>query len=217
MKKPIIICVSSNKGGIGKTTTTKNLAQSLVNENQIVAVVDMDDQNNLTDSCKDLESFDLLVTDKSLEQLKTLHNQKYDYILIDNPPDLGEEAIHSYLVSDYILIPTTLTNNAIKGMQKSVEIIQQLKEHNPKLKLLGVLVTFFDRRKRESDEMLANLRASLGKILFNTVIRVSSSIEKSDNENILVQEYEKGWYRDKKSTIDYSNLAKEIILLTQKK
>jgi chromosome partitioning protein len=214
MSKPIIITISNNKGGVGKTATTKNLAKALVDTGKTVAVVDMDDQSNLSDCLEQIVDFDFLTTNKSLEELKTLKGESYDFILIDNPPDLGEEAIHSYLVSDYILIPTTLTGNSIKGMQKSIEVIQELQPHNPNLKLLGVLVTCFDRRNRESDEMLSSLRISLKNILFESVIRISSSIEKADNDNILVQEFEKGWFREKKSTQDYSNLAKEIIKIT---
>jgi chromosome partitioning protein len=218
MSKPIIISLSSNKGGISKTSTTKNLAQALAMQNLKVTVVDMDDQSNLKMQHQDNWIFDLVDTDKSLEQLQNLKTLDYDYILIDNAPDLGESTVYSYLVSDYVIIPTALANHSILGMAKTLEAMnrQEIKAINPNLKLLGVLVTFFDRRDRESDNLLKTLQTRLGEHLFKSLIRVSSSIKQSDDQNQLVYEYEKGWYRDKKSTNDFNSLATEILTKLKK-
>jgi chromosome partitioning protein len=217
-KTPIIISLSNNKGGIGKTNTTKNLANALALQNHKVAVVDMDDQSNLKMQHKDSWKFDLINTDKSLAQLQKLKTLDYEYVLIDCPPDLGTETVYSYLVSNYVLIPTQLANHSLLGMAKTLEAIQkpEIKQRNPNLQLLGVLVTFFDRRDREADKLLETLQNKLNEHLMTSIIRISSSIKQSDDMNQLVQEYESSWYRDKKSTNDFTALAKEIISKTKK-
>lgn len=50
MKKPIVISIINHKGGVGKTTSTVNLAAGLAKMGKRVLAVDLDTQMNLTHS-----------------------------------------------------------------------------------------------------------------------------------------------------------------------
>ncbi|MEM8869461.1 MAG: AAA family ATPase [Pseudomonadota bacterium] len=70
--KPKILCLSNQKGGVGKTTTTINLAASLQEIGARVLVIDLDPQGNASTGLgidraqRKHNSFDVLTGDRSL-------------------------------------------------------------------------------------------------------------------------------------------------------
>ncbi|HHB51969.1 MAG TPA: ParA family protein, partial [Saprospiraceae bacterium] len=81
---PKIILITHQKGGVGKSTLTFNLAHN-ISTNAKVAVLDFDVQGSLA-QIKDLVSdFDIITYQKGIKEIKHLD---YDFIFIDTPPYL---------------------------------------------------------------------------------------------------------------------------------
>ena len=80
MKKVRIISIANQKGGVGKTTTSINLAYALANKGNKVLVIDMDPQASA--------SF-LLNVDITDQNIKGIHT------LIDHAMNCMEEAFES--------------------------------------------------------------------------------------------------------------------------
>ena len=68
-------------------------------------------------------------------------SQLYDYVVIDNAPDLDMGVINALVASDDVIIPMKVDKFAFDGIEQLTEQIAEVKEFNPKIKVAGCLIT----------------------------------------------------------------------------
>ncbi len=76
-----IILITHQKGGVGKSTFTFNLAQN-ISENASVVILDLDLQGSLSQVKKLASGFDIIPYKGKINQIQNL---EYDFIFIDTP------------------------------------------------------------------------------------------------------------------------------------
>jgi chromosome partitioning protein len=102
----------------------------------------------------------------------------FDYILIDCPPSLGILTLNAFAASDHLIIPLQCEYYALEGISMSHRVLTQVRENgvNPRLTLLGVVMTMFDSRTRLSAQIVSEVRDHFGELVFETVIPRSTRI-----------------------------------------
>lgn len=131
----------------------------------------------------------------------------YDVILIDMSSNWNSLNQMILKYSDSILLPVICTPFAIDAISKSLIIIRKTQiEWNKSLKIEGVFVNIFDKRKTDSILLLSELGKIFGSDLYDTIIPNDSTITKLQNSNKVVVN-SSSW---SPSSIKFCELAKEI-------
>jgi chromosome partitioning protein len=94
-----------------------------------------------------------------------------DWLFVDCPPSLGLLTLNALTACDYVLIPLQTEFYALEGLTQLLGTIEEVKARaNPRLDVLGVLLTMHDRRNRLSDDVADDVRAALGPLVLQTIV-----------------------------------------------
>lgn len=118
-----IIAIANQKGGVGKTTVTMNLA-AVAAETSRVLVVDVDPQASAgfwADQAGDELPFDV-ADDTNPANLSQLRALDYDVVFVDTPGSLeGRSVLTAVLdVADFVILPTEPAALAIQPLVRTI-------------------------------------------------------------------------------------------------
>lgn len=142
---------------------------------------------------------------KCLQKVKD--SAVYDYILIDAPPTLGGWVMNILCASDKVLVPVEASPWGMFGLANMFDFLNEVKEIAPELEVLGIAVTKVDTRKNYFKQTLETLREMPDMYLFDSFIRVDSSIEWAQDSSAPVVEFKKS----SRSAKEYTALAEEVM------
>lgn len=141
----------------------------------------------------EIELIDLEQRTHRLEQaLNAAPPGRWDVCLIDCPPSLGLLTINALVAARSLLVPLQCEFFALEGLSQLLTTIERVRARfNPDLRILGIALTMYDRRNRLSEQVSQDVRATLGAVVFQTVIPRNVRLSEAPSHGIpaLIYDY----------------------------
>jgi chromosome partitioning protein len=133
----IVAAVIMEKGGVGKTTVSLNLAVAALQNGRNAAVIDIDPQataSNWTDRRTDEKPWVVpTLAARLTAAIEKAKSQGVDFIVIDTPPHSGTDSVEAARRADVVLVPVEPHLFTLETLPKLADL----------LKLAGNPPTFF--------------------------------------------------------------------------
>jgi chromosome partitioning protein len=198
--------------GLNPDTIEKSMFDVLVNRMPIEQVIE-EREADIAVSSIDLAGAELALSaqigrERALDKALAAVRDRYDYILIDTPPSLGLLTINAFVAATGVIVPVQTEYLSLRGLVQLENTLQMVRENlNPKVEIVGIVPTMYDKRlthSREADEIL---RENFGDLVYNTRIRKTVRFAEAPVKGMSVLSYEPSG----DAAALYRDLAKEVL------
>lgn len=144
------------------------------------------------------------------DQLKLLLadiEKSYDFILIDCPPSIGHLTGMALAAADYILVPVDVGYYSLIGITQLQAKLEQARQYNPRVEILGFVLTHFDARNTLSREVREKLEETFPGKVFDSAIASTVRLREAPGFHMTIYEYD----RSGRAAQCYEALTREVI------
>jgi chromosome partitioning protein len=132
--------------------------------------------------------------------------ERYDYALIDCPPNVGLLTFNAMRAAQEVIVPLEMSFFAIHGVEKVLETIRLLSERIGHELSVRILPTLYDGRTRYARETLAEIRETYRDLCFDTVIRANVKLREAARRGLPIVRFAPS----ANGSTDYAALAAEL-------
>jgi chromosome partitioning protein len=197
--------------GLNPDTITQSMFDVLVHRLPIEQVIETREVDIAVSSI-DLAGADMALAsqigrERALEKALAPVKDSYDYIFIDTPPSLGLLTINAFVAATGVIVPVQTEYLSLRGLVQLENTLAMVRENlNPKVSVIGIVPTMYDKRQTHSREADEILRENFGDLVYNTRIRKTVRFAEAPVKGVSVLAYEPSG--DAASM--YRDLAKEV-------
>ncbi len=126
----VIITLSHQKGGVGKTSLSLSLYSYLEKEGVDVAIYDFDPQGSIRQSKSEFEEegnrwSQIQLIDEIDGDIKQLEQLDHEVLIIDTPPYLSSELPDIFKISDFVIFPCKPASFDLLAIRSSIELLEE--------------------------------------------------------------------------------------------
>jgi chromosome partitioning protein len=197
--------------GLNPDTITQSMFDVLVHRLPIEQVIETREVDIAVSSI-DLAGADMALSsqigrERALDKALAPVKDRYDYIFIDTPPSLGLLTINAFVAATGVIVPVQTEYLSLRGLVQLENTLAMVRENlNPKVSVIGIVPTMYDKRQTHSREADEILRENFGDLVYNTRIRKTIRFAEAPVKGLSVLAYEPSG--DAASM--YRDLAKEV-------
>jgi chromosome partitioning protein len=142
------------------------------------------------------------------QSMETLR-ERYDFIILDCPPQLGVILINALVAADLTIIPIQTEFLALHGLRLTFDTIRMLNKAMPEPIFYRALATMYDRRLSACKRVYNMLRKRLGDRFFSTVIHIDTKFREASAKGKVIFDVDP----ESRGSKEFVRLAKEIVAL----
>jgi chromosome partitioning protein len=133
---------------------------------------------------------------------------RYDFIIIDCPPSLGNLTFNALIAAHSIIVPIQCEYYALKALGRFLKLTRIIKnDSNPQLRYRGFVLTMVDLRNKLTNIVIEKIRYTLQGLVFDTMIPRNIRLAEVPYYGKPVSQFDKGC----KGAQSYLDLAREIL------
>lgn len=133
---------------------------------------------------------------------------RYQFILIDCPPSLGLLTVNGLAAAHRLLIPVQCEFFALEGLNQLLETVKLVRAHlNPKLQVLGAVLTMYDRRTALNRKIVREVRKTFPGHVFESIIPRNTELAEAPSNGQTILEYDAA----SRGAKAYEYLSEEVI------
>ncbi len=146
--------------------------------------------------------------DRAIRLKQVLNTTQYEVIIIDCPPSLGLLTVNALVAAHSVIIPVQTEYYALEGLGQLLETMKLVRKVlNPRLAILGVVMTMHNSRTTLSAQVAQQLKKHFKDRLFETTVPRNIRVAEAPSHGKPVGEYDK-WSKGAKA---YKALSKEVM------